>query len=40
MLLREGSWDTACERVEDLPSLVVELKEEVERLRGIRDWGS
>ena len=42
-LLQEGSQDTTCvryEQVEDLLSLVVELKGEAERLRGIRDWGS
>ena len=41
-LLQEGSWDTTCvrcEQVEDLLSLVVELKEEVERLRSIWDCG-
>ena len=41
-LLQEGSWDTTCvwcEQVEDLLSLVVELKKEVERLRSIRDCG-
>ena len=39
-LLQEGSRDTICglcEQVDDLLSLVVELKEEVERLRSI--WG-
>ena len=39
-LLQEGSPDTTCvrcEQVEDLFSPVVELKEEVERLRSIRD---
>ena len=42
-LLQEGSRDTTCvrcEQVEDLLSLVGKLNEEVERLRGIRDWGS
>ena len=41
-LLQEGSWDTTCvwcEEVEDLLSLVVELKEEVEKLRSIWDCG-
>ena len=41
-LLQEGSQDTACvqcEQVEDLLSLVVELKEEVERLRSVWDCG-
>ena len=41
-LLQEGSRDTTCvwyEEVEDLLSLVVELKEEVERLRSIWDCG-
>ena len=46
-LLQEGSQDTTCvqcEQVEDLLGLVVELKEEVERLRSVRarergiDW--
>ena len=39
-LLQEGSRDTACvrcEQVRDLLSLVLELKEEAERLRSIRD---
>lgn len=37
-LLQGGSRDTACarcEQVDDVPGLVVELKEEVERLRSI-----
>ena len=41
-LLQKGSRDTTCvrcEQVEDLFSLVVELKEEVERLRSIWDCG-
>lgn len=41
-LLQEGSQDTTCvqcEQVEDLLSLAVELKEEVERLRSIWDCG-
>ena len=41
-LLQEGSRDTACvrcEQVRDLLSLVLELKEEAERLRSIRDCG-
>ena len=41
-LLQEGSQDTTCvqcEQVEDLLSLVVELKEEVEKLRSIWDCG-
>ena len=40
--LQEGSRDTACvrcEQVGDLLSLVLELKEEAERLRSIRDCG-
>ena len=49
MLPMEGDRDTGCvryEEVEDLISLVAELKEEVERLRTIReceqelDWWS
>ena len=39
-LLQEGSWDTTCvqcEQVDDLLSLVVELKEKLERLRSISD---
>ena len=41
-LLQEGSRDTTCvrcEQVEDLLSLVVELKEELKRLRSIWDCG-
>ena len=41
-LLQEGSRDTTCvrcEQVEDLLSLAVELKEEVERLRSMWDSG-
>ena len=41
-LLQEGSQDTSCvqcEQVDDLLSLVGELKGEVERLRSIRDCG-
>jgi len=41
-LLQEGSRDTTCvrcEQVYDLLSLMVELKEEVERLRIIQDCG-
>lgn len=49
LLLQEGDRDTTCvrcEQVEDLHSLVAELKEEAERLRSTRkceqeiDWWS
>ena len=41
LLPREGCRDSTCvrcEQVDELLSLVVELKEDVERLRTIREW--
>jgi len=41
LLLVKGGWDSTCvrcEQVDDLLSMVMKLKEEVERLRSISEY--